>query len=74
MNGPAIETTGTNPLATRRELRRLRRERLLLMVLAVVLLLALLTAAAVVVARQHHLAPVSGPPGTIDVYVAARAA
>ncbi|HXQ75222.1 MAG TPA: hypothetical protein VN791_01905 [Acidimicrobiales bacterium] len=74
MNSPAVETTGTHPLATRRELRRLRRERLLLMVLALVLLLALLTAAAVVVGHQHRLAPVSGPPGTIGVSVAARPA
>jgi hypothetical protein len=44
------------------------------MVLAVVLLLALLTAAAMVVGHQHHLAPVSGPPGTIDVFRAALAA
>jgi hypothetical protein len=74
MSSPAVETTGTHPLATRRELRRLRRERRLLAVLAVVLLVALPTAAAVVVGRQHHLSPVSGPPGTVHVDAAARAA
>ena len=74
MSSPAVETTGTHPLATRRDLRRQRRERWLLAVVAVtVLLLALLAVAAFAVGRQHHLSPVSGPPGTIALYVAARA-
>jgi len=74
MSSPAVETTGTYPLATRRELRRLRRERRLLVAVAVVVLVALLTVAALLVDRQHHASPVSGPPGAIDVSVAARAA
>jgi len=74
MSSPAVETTGPCPLATRRELRRQRRERRWLAAAALALLLALLTVAALAVDRQHHSSPVSGPPGTIDVYVAARAA
>ena len=54
MSSPAVETTGTNPLATRRELRRQRRERWLLATVATVLLLGLLIAAALVVGRQHQ--------------------
>ncbi len=72
MSSPAAETTGTHPLATRRELRRQRRERRLLAIVALALLLALLAAAAVAVGRQHHSSPVSGSPGTIALYVAAR--
>ncbi len=74
MSSPAVETTGTFPLATRRELRRQQRERRLLVVVAVAVLVALLTVAALVVDGQHHASPVSGPPGTIDLSVAARAA
>jgi hypothetical protein len=73
MSSPAAETTGTHPLATRRELRQQRRERRLLAIVAMVILLALLAFAAFVVGRQHHPSPVSGPPGTIALYAAARA-
>jgi uncharacterized membrane protein (DUF485 family) len=67
MSSPAVETTGTNPLATRRELRRQRRERWVLAAVATVLLLALLIAAALVVGHEHQASPVSGSPGTITV-------
>jgi Tfp pilus assembly protein PilN len=67
MSSPAVETTGTNPLATRRELRRQRRDRWILTAVAAALLLALLTAAVVVVGRQHQTSPVTGSPGTIAV-------
>jgi hypothetical protein len=43
-----------------------------LAIVALALLLALLAAAAVAVGRQHHSSPVSGSPGTIALYVAAR--
>ena len=67
MSSPAVETTGTNPLATRRDLRRQRRERWVLAAVATALLLALLTAAVLVVGRQHQASPVSGSPETIAV-------
>jgi hypothetical protein len=73
MSSPAAETTGTHPLAARRDLRRQRRERWLLALAVIVLLLALLAVAAFAVGRQHHLSPVSGPPGTIALSVAAPA-
>ena len=72
MSSPAAETTGTHPLATRRDLRRQRRERWLLAIVVMAVLLALLAVAAFAVGRQHHLSPVSGAPGTIALYVAAR--
>jgi hypothetical protein len=73
MSSPAAETTGTHPLATRRDLRRQRRERWLLAMVVMAVLLALLAVAVFAVGRQHHLSPVSGPPGTIALSVAARA-
>lgn len=74
MSSPAVETTGMHPLATRRELRRQRRERRVLAVVAVALLLALLAVAAVLVNGQRRESPVSGAPGTVGVFVAARTA
>jgi hypothetical protein len=73
MSSPAVETTGTHPSATRRELRREQRVRRLLVAVAIVVLLALLVLAAFVVGRQHDQSPVSGP-GTIQVSMAAFAA
>jgi hypothetical protein len=73
MSSPAVETTGTHPSATRRELRRERREKRVLAAVAAVVLLALLAVAALVVGRQHHESPVPGP-GTIQVSMAAFAA
>jgi hypothetical protein len=72
MSSPAVETTGMHPSATRRELCRQRRERRLLAAVAAAALLALLMAAALIVGRAHHESPVSGSPGAMKLYVAAR--
>ena len=74
MSSPAVETTAKHPATTRRERRQERRERRLVAAVAVAVLAALLTVAAMVVDHQHRQSPVSGPPGTIDVFVAAPAA
>ena len=58
-------------MATRRDLRRQRRERWVLAAVATALLLALLTAAVLVVGRQHQASPVTGSPGTIAVPLSA---
>jgi hypothetical protein len=71
MSSPAVETTGTHPSATRRELRRQQRERRVVVAVAAALLLALLVLAALVVGAHHGRSPVSGPPGTLVVPVAA---
>jgi hypothetical protein len=73
MSSPAVETTAKHPAATRRELRQERRERRLVATVAVAVLAALLTVAALVIDHQHHRSPVTGPPGTIELPVAARA-
>jgi len=72
MSSPAVETTGTHPLATRRELRQQRRARRLWAAVAAAVLLALLAVAALVVDHQNNPAG-SGLPGTTALYAGAGA-
>jgi hypothetical protein len=64
MSSPAVETTGTHPLATRRDLRQLRRERRLWGAVGAAVLLVLLAVAALVVDHENNPAAVSGLRGT----------